>query len=430
MNRITLAAGLILIFLSPDKYQRSEAGFIDTVVIGNPGNTAIDIVPGDTRWFKSGQFGAVSYTYRIGTTEVTNDQYVTFLNAVAAADPRSLFHSSMQSNARGGILRTGTSGNYSYSSKPMMGDKPVNYVNFWDAKRFTNWLHNGMPSGSQDLTTTEDGAYFLGGVTNPVDRNVPRRTDARWFLPTEDEWFKAAYHKNDGVTGNYFEYPTGTDEVPIRAIADAFGNVANPGSNVVNYDNAADWNGLNGNVTTVGSATSPSAYGTLDQAGNLDEWNDTLIGCALLVDGGCNAGPGPDMVAILRGGTWAQPNDFHIVGFPNGSRDVGGGENVIVGFRVAAAFEESADFNLDTLVDETDLQIWQEGYGVSASGDADGDGDSDGNDFLIWQRQLTQSISQTSHSAEIPEPTTCSLLLSIVGFSVLARWNARGKSEY
>ena len=35
-----------------------------------------------------------------------------------------------------------------------------------------------------------------------------------WVIPTEDEWYKAAYHKNDGDTGNYFDYPTSSDTVP------------------------------------------------------------------------------------------------------------------------------------------------------------------------------------------------------------------------
>jgi formylglycine-generating enzyme required for sulfatase activity len=37
-------------------------------------------------------------------------------------------------------------------------DRPVNYVSWGDAARFANWLHNGQPSGAQDLTTTEEGA--------------------------------------------------------------------------------------------------------------------------------------------------------------------------------------------------------------------------------------------------------------------------------
>lgn len=53
----------------------------------------------------------------------------------------------------------------------------------------------------------------------------------------------------------------------------------------------------------------------------------------------------------------------------------------------------NADFNNDTFIDEADLLIWQESYGVNAGGDADNDGDTDGMDFLIWQAQFAQVIN-------------------------------------
>jgi hypothetical protein len=57
---------------------------------------------------------------------------------------------------------------------------------------------------------------LLGGTPIPSNANsITRNGGARWFLPSEDEWYKAAYHKNDGVTGNYWDYPTSTDAVPF-----------------------------------------------------------------------------------------------------------------------------------------------------------------------------------------------------------------------
>ncbi len=38
----------------------------------------------------------------------------------------------------------------------------VNNVSFLDAMRFTNWLHNGQPSGNPGMGTTESGAYSIG----------------------------------------------------------------------------------------------------------------------------------------------------------------------------------------------------------------------------------------------------------------------------
>lgn len=230
--------------------------------VGNPGNAP------DTTGF-----GAVDYAYRISKHEVTNAQYAEFLNAVAARDTHRLYNSNMGSTGYGGISQS-CSRTCTYSVRPNMGDKPVSFVSFWDAARFVNWMHNGQPTGRQTKRTTEDGAYTLGGSNESVIRNA----DATVFLPSEDEWYKAAYHKSDGVTGNYFDYPTSSDVEPSRAAANAVGDVSNPGINVANLAGGAQWNGLFLTVTTVGSATSTSPYGTFDQAGNVREWNEEVFG--------------------------------------------------------------------------------------------------------------------------------------------------------
>ena len=72
----------------------SQALTIETVPVGNPGNE------GEVQ--SQGTFGAVSYAYRIGKFEVTNNQYTEFLNAVAATDTHGLYSSLMGSEAGGG----------------------------------------------------------------------------------------------------------------------------------------------------------------------------------------------------------------------------------------------------------------------------------------------------------------------------------------
>lgn len=47
-------------------------------------------------------------------------------------------------------------------------------------------------------------------------------------------------------------------------------------SNSVNYKNSATWNGVVGNVTSVGTNGNPSYYGTRDQSGNVWEWTENL----------------------------------------------------------------------------------------------------------------------------------------------------------
>ena len=99
-----LAAG-ILILIAADS---GLAVTISTVTIGNPGN------PTDTG--NGSLYGAVSYTYALGKYEVTLNQYTSFLNAVAATDTYALYNASMATNLNiAGIVRSGTSGSYSYT---------------------------------------------------------------------------------------------------------------------------------------------------------------------------------------------------------------------------------------------------------------------------------------------------------------------------
>ncbi len=138
---------------------------LDWAMVGDSGNAG-DVQP-------QGTFGAVDYAYSIAKHEVTNDQYAEFLNAVAGVDTHGLYNPSMGTSARGGIVQACPT-TCSYSVKHSMGSKPVVFVSFWDAARFTNWLHNGQPTGAQNNSTTEDGAYTLAGVTNPDNSSVTR----------------------------------------------------------------------------------------------------------------------------------------------------------------------------------------------------------------------------------------------------------------
>jgi formylglycine-generating enzyme required for sulfatase activity len=215
---------------------------------------------------------------------VTNAQYAAFLNSVAATDTHDLYDPNMGSDARGGISRGGAAGRHTYVTKANMADKPVNFVTFWDAARFANWLTNGQPTGPQGDGTTEDGMYDLDGVTNPANGSVTRLRDFGSgengvAVTSENEWYKAAYYDpgSSGPSGDYWLFPTRSNTLPDFAMATGVGDVSNPGPNVANYDSGADWNGQDGNVTTVGSAGAASYYGTFDQGGNVDEWNDEII---------------------------------------------------------------------------------------------------------------------------------------------------------
>lgn len=262
-----LKQALALIVITLFSNAAAQAVTIDWVTVGNPGNAP------DTRYDATG-FGAVPHTYRISKFEITAGQYTEFLNAVAKADPNGLYNTSMGSipNIGANIIRSGSAPNFSYSVASDWANRPVNYVSFWDAARFVNWLHNDQPTGPQGLGTTEAGAYI--NIGNQA--TFARQSGAKYWIPTENEWYKAAYydpnHGGPGA-GGYWEYPTGTNALPGLDLTET----TNPGNNA-NYYNNGSVIGDPYYRTEVGEfKLSASPYGTFDQGGNVGEWNETVV---------------------------------------------------------------------------------------------------------------------------------------------------------
>ncbi|NBU33423.1 hypothetical protein EB118_15295 [bacterium] len=140
-------------------------------------------VPGSNIGPDSTGYGRVNYNFYVSKYLITNAQYAAFLQAVGNPDTYGIYSLSMTTSGRGGIYQD-------YSLKPNMGNKPVNYINWFMAARFINWLENGMQSGAQNNSTTEDGAYTLNGATSGI---ITKNSSASFWIPTEDEWYKAAY---------------------------------------------------------------------------------------------------------------------------------------------------------------------------------------------------------------------------------------------
>jgi len=299
-----------------------------TVLVGNPGNAGV--VSGGMGGVGPERIcGAVDYEYRIGKYEVTAGQYTEFLNAVAVTDTYGLYNSGMWSNIWGcKIQRSGSSGAYAYSVAGDWANRPVNFVSWGDAARFANWLHNGQPTGMQDLTTTEDGAYYLNGATsNSALMAVNREADWKWAITNEDEWYKAAYHKNDGATGNYFQYPTSSASRPSNDLINPDpGNNANFVQNDMTIDSPY--------FRTEGGEfeNSASPYGTFDQAGNVFEWIEAIQSTT------------PSYRAV-RGGSFMDTYQFLAVTYRNSGRSPAT-EDILVGFRVSAAVPEPSSMAL------------------------------------------------------------------------------------
>ncbi|BBO32909.1 formylglycine-generating enzyme family protein [Lacipirellula parvula] len=269
--------------------------------VGNAGNAA------DPRT----GLGAVAYSYSISKTEVTNAQYVEFLNKVdpAGSNALGLFYASM-AGVNGGIEKTGATDGARYVARAGREQQPVSSVSFFHAMRFVNWLHNGQGNGG-----TESGVYTIGSGIDEV-----RSANAKFWIPSQDEWYKAAYHDSTaGTAGVYFDFPTGSNAIPISdKPAD------NPSAaNYFNDDGLA--NGFNDGYAVSGS-TSPipgalftdvgaytqaaSPYGTFDQDGNVEEWNESVgPGFARDLRGSSAMGGYPEMQVDWR--NWAHPMFGH-----------------------------------------------------------------------------------------------------------------------
>jgi formylglycine-generating enzyme required for sulfatase activity len=205
---------------------------LDWVTVGNAGNTA-DPLTG---------FGAVGYEYKIGKYEVTNAQYGAFLNAKGQSNSNGIYNSFMPNY---GITQSGSSGSYTYSVTTSLANRPVVHVSWFDAARFANWLANGQGSGS-----TETGSYTLNGATSGI---ILANAGAQIYIPTENEWYKAAYYNT--VSQTYSLYPNGQNSITT-----------------------ADANYSSNGATDVGTYSGDtSSYGTFDQGGNAVEWNDAVI---------------------------------------------------------------------------------------------------------------------------------------------------------
>ena len=245
--------------------------------VGDPGNKA-----------DANGVGAVAQSFSIGTYEVTIQQYCEFLNAVARTDTYELWSQAMSSSlSAAGIARAGSPGSYTYSVIDNAGssaNRPVSSVSWLDAARFANWVANGHPSGEQTASTTEDGAYTLNGKTGgdaaPRNATNPNTGAAPTFwIPTEDQWYKAAYYKGGSRNAGYWLYATRSNSAP--------GNEVGSSPNQVNYIDDASRTftysvpqntfldtGQN-YLTDVGAFTGTvGSYGTMDNAGNVVNWND------------------------------------------------------------------------------------------------------------------------------------------------------------
>jgi formylglycine-generating enzyme len=272
---------------------------IDFVTIGNPGN------PADSTGKPPGTpnpAGSVSYEYQMGRYEVSRDMVIKASNL----------------GGLGVTLRDMSLSGGNGVNRPATG------VSWNEAARFVNWLNasKGFSPAYKFSTQPGDVGYmanediFLWDAGDPGFNaaNPFRNSLAFYFLPSVDEWHKAAYYDPD--TETYFRFPTGGNDPPTAV-------TSGMGANTTVYGQT-----FSQGPADIMAAGGPSPFGTIGQGGNVFEWTEVELDLLVLY-GSTTRGS--------RGGNWYLNSNFLSSSFA-GSR-AGAGAHLDFndyGFRVAS----------------------------------------------------------------------------------------------
>ena len=281
---------------------------MDFVTIGNPGNAAdTDLTAAPLN------AGSVGRTYDINTFEVSRAM-ITAYNANPGVVAISM--DPMTNNGGPGV------------------NKPATGITWNEAARFVNWLNiqKGFAPAYkyENSTITTNLTPWTSNDTLDYDPLNPYRSKrSNFFLPSFNEWYKAAYYDpsaNSGA-GGYWDYANGSNTAPM---ASAGGTTVNTAV----YGQTADQG-----PADVKNAGGVSPYDVMGLGGNVFEWEESSSNLANN-DGSLNRG--------FRGGSWVQP----ATNMSSSSRfgDTPNGEDNEIGFRVAS-------YNSDAVVPEPSMMV-------------------------------------------------------------------------
>jgi hypothetical protein len=269
----------------------ANAFSIDFVQIGNPGNAP------DTTG-NPNPAGSVSYIYNIGKYEISRDM----IDKANLAGALGITMYDMTAYTRNGP------------------NTAVSMINWYKAAKFVNYL-NTSTGNSAAYKFDANGTFQLWapGDTGYNAKNLYRNNLAHFFLPSIDEWYKAAYGSPENT---WYKYAAGSDNTPVSVSGGTISGTAVYGQGF--YDGPAD-------VTNAGGL---NAHGVMAMGGNVNEWIET-------------ARDGVNDVTtegrFLLGGSWSNLSSRleSIYNSPNVSPDF---ESIFIqpGFRVAMVPEPSA----------------------------------------------------------------------------------------
>jgi formylglycine-generating enzyme len=274
----------------------ARAGLTGYVTIGDAGN-ANDGTTGR---------GGVDYEYQIMQNETTVAQWDAFYND-ADSGKVGTFNSAYDGWTDGSIDANISLGD----------DSPVVNVSTYQAAQYANWLTSG------DATV---GVYTIGanGAVTAINRDYRNADGVMYALPTENEWYKAAYYSlEDDV---YYATAMGNNNTVPQATAEteAEYNALDSGWN---YGLGITYNSDSSQPWEVGKGSQEENL-TYDMMGNVWEWTEDFSG-------------------VARGGTYNTPLDrTHLLRSFRATADGPTVEGPSKGFRLVAIPEPASALTL------------------------------------------------------------------------------------
>ncbi len=192
-------------------------------------------------------YGGVSYTYKISSTEVSIAEF-------------------QASGAGDGNEDMWNSGEHSVGT-----NAPASNVSLYEAMKYCNYLTSGNVNSGY-YSTSDGGLTYQANTLSHIA--YATANGSTYFVPTEDEWYKAAYYSVSG--DNYSRYADGTGTTPTEG----------------GGETGWHYNGVfsGANFPRDVAYGSPEQNGTVNMMGNVEEWVE-------------------DSDGILRGGYYYSPVD-------------------------------------------------------------------------------------------------------------------------
>lgn len=216
-----------------------------------------------------GVVGAVT-PYRIGRTEITTAQWLPFLNA--ALDTGADWIQDATPGSWGAVPAANGHGWVLDPTLSQAGDIPIWDVTWRAAARYCNFLHNdcvtaaaSFANGAYDTSTFGYSTEGWGlGVTDQVRHNA----DARYWIPTLDEWTTAAFSSPTPEGGQQWWNCAGASNNPPIPGAPGSGATTSSGYGAI---------GDPFRFIPVGAyPAGMSGWGLLDVSGGASEWLESL----------------------------------------------------------------------------------------------------------------------------------------------------------